>query len=163
MRTGLRSSVCSSLRSATVSFEPVDPQLLIDQIDELVAVVNRGIALQRRADLAIRACGVTELVPEGVAVDLGVLSGEYSRLYYRVEGLKAVPELAANRRELLSLLSYHLHMLRDAGDLVFSGRRPVETERFRRELAEGLGAPAFVLAEARDRIARLAPASAGLA
>jgi hypothetical protein len=43
-------------------------------------------------------------------------------------------------------------MLRDAGDLVFSGRTSAQTDRFRRELALGLGPHAENLERLRDRL-----------
>jgi hypothetical protein len=92
------------------------------------------------------ACGVPGVVPDGVALDLGQLSHCYSRLGQQLRQLGVDPAVASLRNELRSVLSYHLHMLRDAGDLAFSGRRDPRTERIRLELAEGLGPYAARLA-----------------
>jgi hypothetical protein len=123
-------------------------------VRRLVDVADRALAIQHEADAAVRACGIRGLVSGEVALRLGVMLRVYSRLYYEVEGLETDldPELGAVRRELLELLSYHLHMLRDAGDLVFSARRVPRNERFRLELAEGLGPRAEDLARLRDRL-----------
>jgi len=93
-------------------------------------------------------------VPNDVAVRLGGMLSAYSRLHHEAEALEPGPEsdLLDVRRELLELLSYHLHMLRDAGDLVFSGRDVPRNERFRRELAEGLGPRAGELTRLRDQL-----------
>jgi hypothetical protein len=123
-------------------------------VRRLVDVADRALAIHHEADAAVRACGIRGLVSGEVALRLGVMLRVYSRLYYEVEGLETDldPELGAVRRELLELLSYHLHMLRDAGDLVFSARRVPRNERFRLELAEGLGPRAEDLARLRDRL-----------
>ena len=113
-------------------------------VRRLAAVTGRALAMQADADAAIRACGTAGVVPSEVAVRLGEMLRGYSRLYFEVEAVETRrnPEMAEVRRHLLELLSYHLHMLRDAGDLVFSGRNVQSNERFRRELADGLGSRA---------------------
>lgn len=110
-------------------------------VRRLAAVTGQALALQTEADAAIRACGIVGIVPTEVAVRLGEMLRGYSRLYYEVEAVETRrnPEMAEPRRKLLELLSYHLHMLRNAGDLVFSGRNVQSNERFRLELADGLG------------------------
>lgn len=130
---------------------PVGHEVIVRR---LVEVADRALAIQDEADAAIRACGIRGVVSSEVALRLGGMLRIYSRLYYEVEGLDTEldPELGAVRRELLELLSYHLHMLRDAGDLVFSARRVPRNERFRLELAEGLGPRAEDLGRLRDRL-----------
>jgi hypothetical protein len=80
----------------------------------------------------------------------------YSQWYHEVEALETGPdpELAEVRRDMLELLSYHLYMLRDAGDLAFSGREVPNNDRFRLELAEGLGSRAADLARLLERLTR---------
>jgi hypothetical protein len=135
---------------------PPDPAALAhrrhDQVAILTAVAEQAVAHQDAADTAIRACGAGDPVPDQVGVRLGALLRTYSRLHHQVEELDTDPGLSALRRELQGQLSYHLHMLRDAGDLVFSGRPHAATERFRRELAEGLGPHAYGLVALRDRL-----------
>ena len=111
-----------------------------DQVAVLLELADEGVRLQPTADAAIRACGV-DLVPvdTAVAVRLGDALRAYSRLYHRLESLEPDPDLAQTAGDLLGQLSYHLHMLRDAGDLVFSGRSVPRNDRFRLELADGLG------------------------
>jgi hypothetical protein len=109
------------------------------QVAIMLTVAQLALDAEPEADAAIRACGVGTPVPDQTAVDLGRALRGYSRLYHQLEGLLPDPDLAQVRGDLLSQLSYHLHMLRDAGDLVFSGRHVAINERFRRELAEGLG------------------------
>ena len=123
-------------------------------VGRLASIADRALAIQDEADAAVRACGIRGVVSSEVALRLGAMLRVYSRLYYEVEGLETElnPELGAVRRDLLELLSYHLHMLRDAGDLVFSARRVPRNERFRLELAEGLGPRAEDLARLRDRL-----------
>ena len=112
-----------------------------ETIRTLTQLVGQALADQDEADAAIRACGVTGTVSDDTAVRLGEMLRSYSRLYYAAEAVQpgAEADLVEARRDLLELLSYHLHMLRDAGDLVFSGRDVPRNARFRRELAEGLG------------------------
>ena len=123
-------------------------------VRRLVAIADRALAMQDEADAAIRACGIRGAVSSEVALRLGAMLRGYSRLHYEVEGFETAlnPELRPARRELLELLSYHLHMLRDAGDLVFSERRVPRNERFRLELAEGLGRRAEDLGRLRERL-----------
>jgi hypothetical protein len=123
-------------------------------VRRLVTIADRALEIQDEADAAVRACGIRGVVSSEVALRLGAMLRVYSRLYYEVEGLETEldPELGAVRRDLLELLSYHLHMLRDAGDLVFSARRVPRNERFRLELAEGLGPRAEDLGRLRDRL-----------
>ncbi|HWG22745.1 hypothetical protein [Actinospica sp.] len=120
----------------------------------MAAVAGRALAMQAEADASIRACGVVGVVPGEVAVRLGEMLRGYSRLYHEVEAVETEtdPELTGLRRDLLELLSYHVHMLRDAGDLVFSGRDVPRNDRFRRELAEGLGSRAEDMARLRDQL-----------
>lgn len=135
---------------------PPDPaaaaQRRRDQLDVLAAVAGQAVAHQLLADEAIRACGAPGTIPDEVGVQLGALLRTYSRLHHQVEQMDIDPDLIAVRRELQGQLSYHLHMLRDAGDLVFSGRRHAATERFRQELAQGLGPHAHGLVALRDRL-----------
>jgi hypothetical protein len=123
-------------------------------VRRLAAITNQALAMQTEADAAIRACGIVGIVPSEVAIRLGVMLRGYSRLYYDVEAMETRrnPEMAETRRNLLELLSYHLHMLRDAGDLVFSGRNVPRNERFRLELAEGLGSRAEDLTALREQL-----------
>jgi hypothetical protein len=123
-------------------------------VRRLAAVAGRALAMQAEADASIRACGVVGVVPGEVAVRLGEMLRGYSRLYHEVEAVETEtdPELTGLRRDLLELLSYHVHMLRDAGDLVFSGRDVPRNDRFRRELAEGLGSRAEDMARLRDQL-----------
>lgn len=135
---------------------PPDPQMLEqrrrDQLDVLTAIAGQAVAHQRLADAAIRACGAADTIPDQVGVELGGLLRTYSRLHHQVEQMDPDPGMAALRRELQGQLSYHLHMLRDAGDLVFSGRPHAQTERFRRDLAQGLGPHARGLLALHDRL-----------
>jgi hypothetical protein len=110
-----------------------------DQLATLADVAAQAATLQPGAEAAVAQCGGTWPVPDAAALELGRLSRSYSLLYERVRRLEVDQALAEPRDELRSLLSYHLHMLRDAGDLAFSGRRDERTEPFRRELAQGLG------------------------
>ena len=123
-------------------------------VRRLAVIAERAVGMQGEADAAIRACGVGGVVPGDVAVRLGEMLRGYSRLHHEAEAVETEgdPELARARRDLLELLSYHLHMLRDAGDLVFSGRDVPRNERFRRELADGLGERAGELARLREEL-----------
>ena len=123
-------------------------------VRRLAAIAERAVAAQPEADVAIRACGIVGTVPSHVAMRLGETLRTYSQLYHEAEALETgpSPELAAVRRNLLELLSYHLHMLRDAGDLVFSGREVPRNERFRLELAKGLGSRADDLKALHDQL-----------
>ena len=123
-------------------------------VRHLDAIAVRALAMQAEADAAIRACGIVGVVPRDVAVRLGVMLRGYSRLYFETEAVQTRldPGLADVCRDLLELLSYHLHMLRDAGDLVFSGRDVPRNERFRLELAEGLGARAEDLTRLHEQL-----------
>jgi hypothetical protein len=127
-------------------------------VGELAQIVAQALNLQDEADAAIRACGVAGTVPDDAAVRLGELLRVYGRLHYAAEDVQAggEPELIRARRELLELLSYHLHMLRDAGDLVFSGRDVPRNRRFRLELAQGLGPRAAELTRLRDELISIA-------
>lgn len=118
-----------------------------EQVWTLADIAEQALLLQPQAETAIVACGVLGTVPDCVALDLGQLSHCYSRLSQQLKQLTVDPPVVGLRNELRSVLSYHLHMLRDAGDLAFSGRRDPRTERFRLELAEGLGPYAARLAE----------------
>jgi len=123
-------------------------------VRRLYAIAEQALAMQAEADGAIRACGIVGIVPSDVAVRLGVMLRGYGRLHYEAESVETAlgSELADMRRDLLELLSYHLHMLRDAGDLVFSGRDVPRNGRFRLELAEGLGTRAEDLTRLRERL-----------
>lgn len=125
-----------------------------EQVAVLLWLADEGVSLQPAADAAIRACGVATCaeVEDEVAVRLGDALRAYSRLYHRLEALDPDPDLAQTARDLQGQLSYHLHMLRDAGDLVFSGRVVAVNERFRRELAAGLGPHALGLWQLRDAL-----------
>lgn len=109
------------------------------QLSELAEVAAEAVALQPAAERAVSQCGVPGIVPDAVALELGRLSRGYSLIYERARHLPVDIELTEVHGELCSLLSYHLHMLRNAGDLAFSGRSDARTEPFRRELAQGLG------------------------
>ena len=123
-------------------------------VRQLAAIAGQALAMQSEADAAIRACGIVGVVPSEVAVRLGKMLRGYSRLHHEVESVDTQrnPEMAEVRRNLLELLSYHLHMLRDAGDLVFSDRHVVHNERFRLELADGLGSRAEDLRVLREQL-----------
>ncbi|MBR7836302.1 hypothetical protein KDL01_23695 [Actinospica durhamensis] len=123
-------------------------------VRRLAAITGQALAMQAEADAAIRACGTADIVPSEVAARLGEMSRGYSRLYYEAKDVETRrnPEMADARRNLLELLSYHLHMLRDAGDLVFSGRQVPRNERFRLELADGLGSRAEDLTALREQL-----------
>ncbi|HEU5427236.1 MAG TPA: hypothetical protein VFU74_10195 [Actinocrinis sp.] len=110
-----------------------------EQVAALAEIAAQAATLQPGADTAVAQCGGTWPVPDATALELGRLSSSYSQLYERVRRLDVGAALAEPRDELRSLLSYHLHMLRDAGDLAFSGRRDERTEPFRQELTLGLG------------------------
>lgn len=128
----------------------------------LTTITTQALAMQPEADAAIRACGITGTVSSEVAVRLGEMLRAYSKLYYEAEaeaetarttpGTRPGAELDGVRRDLRELLSYHLHMLRDAGDLVFSGRDVPRNERFRLELAEGLGSRGEDLVRLREQL-----------
>ena len=123
-------------------------------VRRLASITDRALALQPEADAAIRACGIHGAVPSEVAVRLGERMRGYSVLYYEVTALETGTDrwLVDFRRNLLELLSYHLHMLRGAGDLVFSGHDVPRNERFRLELAEGLGSRAEEMARLREQL-----------
>jgi len=110
-----------------------------EQVRTLADLAAQAASLQPGADAAIAQCGGAWPVPDAAALELGRLSRCYSLLYEQLLRLEIDRELTERRNELRSLLAYHLHMLRDAGDLAFSGRHDERTEPFRRELAEGLG------------------------
>lgn len=110
-----------------------------EQVAALADLAAQAAALQPGADDAVAQCGGAWPVPDAAALELGRLSRSYSQLYERLLRLEIDEQLAEPRNELCSLLAYHLHMLRDAGDLAFSGVRDERTEPFRMELAEGLG------------------------
>ena len=110
-----------------------------EQVATLAEIAAQAATLQPGADMAVAQCGGVWPVPDAAALELGRLSRSYSPLYERVRHLEVDASLTEPRDELLSLLSYHLHMLRDAGDLAFSGRHDERTEPFRQELAQGLG------------------------
>jgi hypothetical protein len=128
------------------------PTSYADQVSLLLELAEQAVALQSAADAAIRSCGAAGTIPDEVAVRTGRLLRGYSRLHHQLDDLTADPDLAQVRLDLLSQVSYHLHMLRDAGDLVFSGHATAETDRFRRELAEGLGSHAAGLLSLRDAL-----------
>ena len=107
------------------------------QVAVLADIAARAATLQSPAEDAVASCGCPGIVPDAVALEVGRYLRAYSRLYETARYLPVEPELLDVRDELTRLLSYHLHMLRDAGDLAFSGLRDARTEPFRRELAEG--------------------------
>lgn len=109
------------------------------QLATLADIAAQAATLQPGADAAVAQCGGAWPVPDAAALELGRLSRSYSQLYERVRRMEVDESLTEPRDELRSLLSYHLHMLRDAGDLAFSGRHDERTEPFRQELALGLG------------------------
>ena len=121
-----------------------------DQITVLADVAAQAVDLQPAAQSAVSQCGMPGTVPDAVALELGRLSHAYSLIYERARHLRVDAELVEARTELCRLLSYHLHMLRDAGDLAFSGRTDARTEPFRRELAQGLGPYASALVALAD-------------
>jgi len=110
------------------------------QIAVLADIAARAATLQPPAEGAVAACGCPGIVPDDVAVEVGRYLRAYSKLYETARYLPVESELLDTRDELTRLLCYHLHMLRDAGDLAFSGLRDPRTEPFRRELAEGFSA-----------------------
>lgn len=114
-------------------------QVYREQVATLAELAAQAASLQPGADAAVAQCGGAWPVPDAAALELGRLSRAYSLLYERLLRLEIDQELTEPRNELRSLLAYHLHMLRDAGDLAFSGRHDARTEPFRMELAEGLG------------------------
>jgi hypothetical protein len=112
-----------------------------EQVAVLLLLATEGVRMQPAADAAIRACASSAdaVVPTQVAVDLGEALRTYSRLYHHVASLDPDPDLVQTIRDLRGQLSYHLHMLRDAGDFVFCPRPTPANDRFRRELGAGLG------------------------
>lgn len=110
------------------------------QLAVLAGIAARAAAIQPAAEDAVTACGCAGAVPDSVALEVGQYLRAYSKLYETARYLPVEPELLGTRDELTRLLSYHLHMLRDAGDLAFPGLRDPRTEPFRRELAEGFSA-----------------------
>lgn len=131
---------------------PGGPVSYAGQVSLLLDLAEQAVALQPAADAAVRACGAAGTVPDEVAARTGKLLRGYSRLHNQLDGLAADPDLAQVRHDLLGQLSYHLHMLRDAGDLVFSAHPAAEDDRFRRELARGLGPHAAGLIRLRDAL-----------
>jgi hypothetical protein len=129
------------------------------QLAELAQIAAQAVAVQPGAEAAIAACGGSPPIPDGVALQLGAASHAYSALFERARNLTVDHEVTAPRAELCRLLSYHLHMLRDAGDLAFSGRSDPRTEPFRRELAGGLGPYAAELSGLADRLQESARAA----
>lgn len=119
----------------------------------LVALADVGIALQPEADAVIAACGAEGVVPDGVGSALGRVSHSYSLVSQQAREMGEVDgRLTPLLDELRQLLSYHQHMLRDAGDMAFSAERHPATEPFRRELAGGLGLQAARLADLGDTL-----------
>jgi hypothetical protein len=110
-----------------------------EQLAMLAGLAAQAATFQPDADAAVARCGGAWPVPDTAALELGRLSRAYSQLYEKARRLEVDEALIEPRDELRRLLSYHLHMLRDAGDLAFSGRRDERTEPFRTELADGLG------------------------
>lgn len=131
-----------------------------EQFAILASAAAEAVALQPAAQSAVSQCGAAGAVPDAVALELGRLSHTYSLIYERARHLPVDADVAGARTELCRLLSYHLHMLRDAGDLAFSGRTDARTEPFRRELAQGLGPYATELAALAEKLRNLAAAPA---
>jgi hypothetical protein len=132
-------------QSGPVDSEQTPSQRRRGQLSVLADAAARGAMLQPQAEAAISRCGGVGVVADSVALELGRASHGYSLLYEQVRHLGVDADLLEARQELCRVLSYHLHMLRDAGDLAFSGRPDPTTERFRRELEEGLGSYATKL------------------
>lgn len=129
-----------------------------EQFAELADAAAQAVALQPDAQSAVSQCGVPGTVPDAVALELGRLSHAYSLIYERARHLPVDADLREARADLCRLLSYHLHMLRDAGDLAFSGRADARTEPFRLELAHGLGPFATALVTLAEQFRNLATA-----
>ncbi len=121
-----------------------------EQLAVLADLATEAVALQPAAQSAVSSCGRPGIVPDTIALELGQLSHAYSLIYERARHLPVDTELTEASAELCRLLSYHLHMLRDAGDLAFSGRVDARTEPFRQELAQGLGPYASALVTLAD-------------
>ena len=131
-----------------------------EQLAELADIAADAVALQPDANSAVSQCGVPGAVSDAVGLELGKISHAYSLVFERARHLPVDSDLVYARSELCRLISYHQHMLRDAGDLAFSGRADARTEPFRRELARGLGPFATELVELADEFRRVSAAPA---
>jgi hypothetical protein len=119
--------------------------------DSMVALAQRGVALQPAAEAVIQACRVAGEQDASVVEDGRRVVSAFHRLRNELAGL---PTRDEERAELDDLLDQHAELVSTALRLV-TGPRSDASERKRRELA-GLGRPAARLVGLRDRIRRAA-------
>lgn len=143
-------------RFRAVARRPAAPAALDRDLDRLItlqAVVDRGCALQRRAESFLLACSLPDEPGPAVAREGGAIAGEFHRLHawsVDVAGRSSDPESVDQR--VSALLMYHCVVVHEAVRLAFPRFRTPRVEQRRRELAD-LGDPARRLRAARVELA----------
>ncbi len=129
--------------------ESADLQLL-----GLLAIADRGCALQDRAQAVLRGCAVDEHPGIGLAREGGYVAGEYHRLHGWAADADHDVDVDPLYRQVALLLMQHCMLVHYAVRLAFprSGRRLPG----RLPIAPELGETARRLRAARDDLARRA-------
>ncbi|HEU5473486.1 MAG TPA: hypothetical protein VFV67_22810 [Actinophytocola sp.] len=118
----------------------------------LLAIADRGIALQDEAVAALRACAVPG-EPDGAAARAGGrVANEYHRLWAASLDFAPHADPESLERRLSQLLLHHCQVLHHAIRFAFPKYRSARLERQRRSVVD-LGPPAEALCAVRDELA----------
>ena len=117
----------------------------------LLAIVDRGCALQPRAEAVLRACATIARPGPEVAREGGFVAGEYHRLYGWAADADCTGAIGALYKQVALLLMQHCMLVHYAVRLAFpkSGHRPQ-----RCPISPELGNPARLLRDSRDELTR---------
>lgn len=120
------------------------------QLLALLAIVDRGCALQHRADAVLRDCASIARPGPGVAREGGYVAGEYHRLHGWAADADRASALDAPYKHVALLLMQHCMLVHHAVRLAFpkTMHRPA-----RCPIAPGLGDPGRQLRASRDELA----------
>ena len=134
-----------------MSGEPLLPGDVELHLLALLAIVDRGCALQPRAEAVLRACATIERPGPEVAREGGYVAGEYYRLHGWAADAGVSGPVGALYGHVALLLMQHCMLVHHGVRLAFpkTARRPA-----RCPVSPELGDPARRLRASRDDLAR---------
>jgi hypothetical protein len=142
----------ASFRSDSPADSPADSAEL--RLLGLLAVADRGVELQDRAEAVLRGCAGEDYPDIALAREGGYVAGEYHRLHGWAADADHLTDGDGLRELMALLLMQHCMLVHHAVRLAFpkAAHRP----GLRRPIAPELGEPAARLRATRDELARRA-------
>lgn len=120
----------------------------------LLAVADRGVELQERAEAVLRGCAGEDHPDIALAREGGYVAGEYHRLHGWAADADRLPDGDGLRELMALLLMQHCMIVHHAVRLAFP--KAAHRVGLRRPIAPALGEPADRLRATRDELARRA-------